>query len=102
MLWCVETSGDVLFDFGRLDIALGAVVGERHVGVAGEATHVSFILDEDLVQVVSVGNPRQFGNCLRDAACTLTPCLLYFLEIIADKVVQTELPPERRRKVVSS
>ena len=46
-----EAAGDFLFDLGHAAIALGAVVGERHVEVAGEAEHLGFVLDEGFVQV---------------------------------------------------
>ena len=50
-----EASGDFLFDLGHADIALGPVIRERHVGVAGKAEHFGFVLDEGFVEVFGVG-----------------------------------------------
>ncbi len=45
-----EAPGDLLLDLGHTDIALGAVIGERGIGVAGEAQHLGFVLDQHLVE----------------------------------------------------
>ena len=50
-----EAAGDFLFDLGHAEVALGAVIGERHIGVAGEAEYFGFILDEGLMQVLGIG-----------------------------------------------
>ncbi len=50
-----EAAGDFLFGLGHADVALGAVVGERHVGVAGEAEHFGFVFEEGFVEVFGVG-----------------------------------------------
>ena len=53
------------------------VVSRSLYGYQPLAARASFILDEGLVQILSVGNPCQFGNCLHDAASTSAPRLLY-------------------------
>ena len=47
-----EAAGDFLLDLGHSDVALGAVVGERDVGFAGEAERLGFVFDQRLVEVL--------------------------------------------------
>ena len=60
-------SGDLLPDLGHADFALGAVVGEGQVGVAGEAEHLVLVGGDGLVEVLGVG----FGDAPVPAADAL-------------------------------
>ncbi len=50
-----KASGDFLPDLGHSDVALGAVVGEGDVGVAGESEHHVLVFAEGGVEVPGIG-----------------------------------------------
>jgi len=45
-----EGAADLLLGPGHSDVALGAVVGERHLGLSGEAQDFGLAVEEGLVQ----------------------------------------------------
>ena len=50
-----EAPGDFLLDLAHSQVAFGAIIGERDVGVLGEAQHGALVLFHSLPQIVSVG-----------------------------------------------
>ena len=50
-----EASGDFLLDLAHAQVALGAIVGKRDVGVLGEAQHGGLVLFHSLPQIVGIG-----------------------------------------------